>query len=435
VKTGKQTRLSPPFDIGASETAVGSSDSKWLVRGEEHFYLTEVGTRNRRLIGIRGDRFRFLSDGRVVVSKSDQLSVYDPTGAHLRVPLVKVAVEGTADGTTAVGIVPAGERLRGTRWDLRTGKQVGAWDGRLPDPAVMNKSHHWRTDLSPDGRVLAVFFDYLAQPGMGFNRIEELHTALFDAGTGRYLSGWWDLHSQADLAFSPDRRTVACYYDSVLGVDIREVMTGKRRTRRSNPPVSSACFSPDGRTLALATQPGPVALWDLLGKPTKWDSVQPEELWKRLAGEDGEAAFDIIRHLRHHPAEAVAFLKTRMKVPSAPAADWIAGRIKELDAAQFRDREQATADLAAVGELIVPELRAALKTAPAEGRRRLDGLLEQAGKPNPETWRAVRACEALEGIGTREARDLLAAWAKGPPAATLTREATESVVRLAERGR
>ena len=35
--------------------------------------------------------------------------------------------------------------------------------------------------------------------------------------------------------------------------------------------------------------------------------------------------------------------------------------------------------------------------------------------------------------GTREARDVLAAWARGPRAATLTREATESVERLAKR--
>jgi len=42
----------------------------------------------------------------------------------------------------------------------------------------------------------------------------------------------------------------------------------------------------------------------------------------------------------------------------------------------------------------------------------------------------VRAGEVLEGIGSPEARELLTAWAKGPPGATLTREATESLERL-----
>ena len=120
-------------------------------------------------------------------------------------------------------------------------------------------------------------------------------------------------------------------------------------------------------------------------------------------------------------------------MPTAPAADWVAGRIKELDAAQFRDREKATADLSGVGELVVPALRAALKAASPEARGRLEGLLERADAASRETWRAVRACESLEGIGTPEARELLGAWAKGPPGATLTREAAGSLERLARR--
>src|SRR5262249_6680044 len=129
------------------------------------------------------------------------------------------------------------------------------------------------------------------------------------------------------------------------------------------------------RLLALATGPTPVALWDLIGKPRgKWADQKPANLWDGLAGEDAELAFDVIRTLRHHPAETVALLKDRVKVPTAPAAEWVAGRIKALDAPQFRDREQATKDLAGAGELIVPELRAALKTASPEARRRLEGL-------------------------------------------------------------
>jgi hypothetical protein len=284
--------------------------------------------------------------------------------------------------------------------------------------------------------VLAVFFSYLAFQGMGFNDIHELHTALFDARTGRYLSGWWDLHYQGSLAFSPDGRTVACYHSSGLGADIRETATGHRRVRRSNPSITSAWFMPDGRTLALATSPGPVALWDLFGKPAgKWADQQPAKLWDVLAGGKAEEPFDAIRLLRAHPTEAVAFLKERMKVPSTPAADWVAARIKSLDAASFKEREQASSDLAAAGEAVLPALRAALQGSSAEARRRLEALLEQPEAPSPDQVRAVRACEALEGIGTPEARELLAAWAKGAPAATLTREATESLERLAKRGR
>ena len=224
---------------------------------------------------------------------------------------------------------------------------------------------------------------------------------------------------------------VACYYQSGLGVDVREVATGERRVRRSNPPVNSAAFSPDGRTLALATSPGPVALWDLFGPPAgKWDTEKPDDLWAALAGSDAERAFGVIRLLRHHPTEAVAFLKTQVKVPTAPASNWLAARIKDLDAANFKQREQASADLVGVGELVVPALRTALKGSSPEARRRLEALIAQLEVPSRETWRAVRACEVLEGIATPEARELLAAWAKGTPGATLTREAGESVERL-----
>lgn len=437
--TGKQVRLSPAFDIGPSERAVGSPDSKWLVRGSAVSVLVEIESRKKRAIGFPDTQYQFLPNGRLIASKSGRLRVYDPPAGQFSKPLFEIAVQhgavaGSADGTIAVGVVPTGDHFHSTRYDLTTGKATGESDGRLPDSSLMDRSHDWRAALAPDGRVLAVHFTYLAHPGMGFDRIEELHTALFDARTGRYLSGWWDLHAQADLAFSPDGRMVACYYPSGLGVDIREVATGERRTRRPCPPIHSAAFSPDGRWLALATGPTPVALWDLIGKPAgKWADQKPTNLWDGLASEEAELAFDVIRTLRQHPAEAVAFLKQRFKVATAPAAEWVAGRIKALDAPQFRDREQATTDLAGAGELIVPELRAALRTASPEARRRLEGLLEKANTPSRETWRAIRACEALEGIGTPAARELLAVWAKGPPAATLMREAAESAERLARR--
>jgi WD40 repeat protein len=445
VKTGTQTRLSPAFDIGASETAVASLDARWLVHGSDIFVLAEVGkNQNQRTIGVGGDDFRFSRTNRLIHRRDNSLQIYDPSDAKawkpflweplLHIEAKKGAVAASADGASAIAVVPADDRLHGTRYDLATGKVIGEWDGRLADPAMMDRSHGWRAELSPDGRVVAVFFTYLAHPGMGFNRIEELHTALFDARTGRYRAGWWDLMFPADIAFSPDGRAVACFYGSGLGVEVREVATGERRVRRPAAPIHSAAFGPDGRTLALATGPGPVALWDLVGDPAgKWGDEKPGNLWDGLASDNAELAFDVIRFLRQHPTEAVPFLKERMKVPTAPAADWVVGRIKELDAAQFRDREKATADLAGAGELVVPELRAALKAAAPEARRRLEGLLERAESPSREAWRAARACEALEGIGTPAARELLAAWAKGPPAATLSREAAESLERLGKR--
>ena len=104
-----------------------------------------------------------------------------------------------------------------------------------------------------------------------------------------------------------------------------------------------------------------------------------------------------------------------MKVPEAPAKEWVQDRLKALDAAQFRDREKATADLAAVGELVLPALREAVKTASEEAQSRLKPLIEKAAAMTPEKLRAIRVCEVLEGLGTPESTALLEAWARGGP--------------------
>jgi hypothetical protein len=140
-----------------------------------------------------------------------------------------------------------------------------------------------------------------------------------------------------------------------------------------------------------------------------------------------------MRMLRAHPAGAIRFLKERMKVPVAPNADWLATRIRDLDAPVYRDREKATADLSAAGEVAIAALRDALKSASAESQPRIQGVLDKLETMTPDNLRAIRACEVLEGIGTREAKAVLADWAKGAPGATLTREAAESLERLKNR--
>ena len=83
-----------------------------------------------------------------------------------------------------------------------------------------------------------------------------------------------------------------------------------------------------------------------------------------------------------------------------------------------------------------PALQKALDNNPsAEVRQRISGLLEKRGKSgsHPEDLRGVRALEALELIGTPEAKKLLEGLAEGAPEASLTREAAASCRRLAKR--
>ena len=69
-----------------------------------------------------------------------------------------------------------------------------------------------------------------------------------------------------------------------------------------------------------------------------------------------------------------------------------------------------------------------------EVRRRVEELLERLKRPDPpERVRAARAVEALEQIGTDDARQVLNALAEGRPSAPLTQDAAAACRRLTTR--
>jgi hypothetical protein len=79
-------------------------------------------------------------------------------------------------------------------------------------------------------------------------------------------------------------------------------------------------------------------------------------------------------------------------------------------------------------------LREALQGTPTEElRRQATRLLEKMTSLSNERLRHVRAVEALEYMGTPEARKLLETVAKGAPEARLTHEAKASLERLSRK--
>jgi hypothetical protein len=67
----------------------------------------------------------------------------------------------------------------------------------------------------------------------------------------------------------------------------------------------------------------------------------------------------------------------------------------------------------------------------AEDRERITRLLKRPpGELSPTEWRAVRAVQVLERVGTSEARTLLAEWASEAEVAVLTVEAKQAVARM-----
>src|SRR5262249_24036197 len=95
--------------------------------------------------------------------------------------------------------------------------------------------------------------------------------------------------------------------------------------------------------------------------------------------------------------------------------------------------EQAARELEALAERAAPSLRKALAGKPSlETSRRLEALRDRldGAIPSAETVREIRAVEALEFIGSPEARRLLDRLAAGTPETPLAQEAKAAAVRL-----
>ncbi|HVK08328.1 MAG TPA: WD40 repeat domain-containing protein, partial [Gemmataceae bacterium] len=439
VATGKQVRQSPPILEPAAVTVAGSRDLRWIavekpVTGGFLIELRDQATGSARTFPDpyrTGSSMRFLPTGRLLVREQDWWAVLDPDGgAAVRIPphRRKEAIAATDDGTLAVHVAvgPAGVRL--DRYDLRTGRPLGTWTGPVPDIKPSLQTAAWGATVSPDGGVLLVTYTHLAQ-----RDITSAEGFALDPVTGRHFGSASWVYSGTTL-FRPDGRSFLQWWGQPATCQLRETWTGEVRARTEFPrPVREARYHPDGRRLAVSTGPHPVEIWDLFGDPGPWDATAADALWAALADPDAEKAFAAVRRVWAHPAAGVPFLKDRVRVMPAISDEWLAARLRGVDAKAFRDREQASADLAAVAELVVGRLTAALPTASAEARVRIEAALKAAGEVTPDKLRNVRACEALEGAGTPEAVAELKVWAAGPAEATLTREAKASVARLSRR--
>jgi hypothetical protein len=108
--------------------------------------------------------------------------------------------------------------------------------------------------------------------------------------------------------------------------------------------------------------------------------------------------------------------------------------IADLDSDTFRTREQSMKALRETDKPITTYLRRGLKTAGAEGRKRITELLAELTKgPTANELRQLRAIQVLELAGTPEAIAVLKEWAGGSPGELLTEDASAAVKRIASR--
>jgi WD40 repeat protein len=360
----------------------------------------------------------FTRDGKQLVaaggSFDPRIIVYDTaTAKELR------RLEGHTNFVESIALAPDDKALASAAWDktvrlwdLATGKERRHWAGA-------DSSGH-RVGFSPDGsRLLAA--DEAGNP------------CCYDVATGKArggvtgVSGW--------LGRSADGRTLACRTaGSGHGIALVEVATGQERRRFGGDPAYSwATFSPDGRRLLTDQADGTVLLWDLTGGAG--EGLTPRErddCWRDLAA-DGSASYAAVWKLALSPKQSVPLLREKIRPAKAVDATNVPRWVADLDDDDFAVREKATKSLRGVGEAARPALEKALAHSPsAEVRSRAGSLLAKLDDevPGAEELRELRGLEALEAIGTAEARGVIEGLAKGPPGTRLTREAKAALERL-----
>jgi hypothetical protein len=136
-----------------------------------------------------------------------------------------------------------------------------------------------------------------------------------------------------------------------------------------------------------------------------------------------------------NPGESVPFLQRQLQPVSLADTHRIPGWLRDLDSDEFAVRQKAAQELERLGDAAEPSLQRTLQDKPSpEVRARVEQFLAKLDwASSPERLRLLRAIEALEHIGTPEAKAVLKTLADGAPEARLTREAKASLDRLAKR--
>jgi WD40 repeat protein len=324
----------------------------------------------------------------------------------------------SGDGRTLA--VVSGDEIR--LWETATARQRGRIPLGTANPSTLA--------FAPRGRLLAT---------AGGDEV----IRLWDTHTGKLVRGIFAPHGEVhSLAFTPDGRRLASggddgtarVWDVARGEGLGQ-FAGHRGA------VLALAFAADGKRLVSGGADTTLLVWDLaeLGRNKTADAPRPsrdmEALWAGLLNQDAAAAYQVVGELEQRPEEAVAFLRKKLTAAAAPDPVRIDRLIADLDSPRFPAREKAAQALRELGPQAADRLRKALAdNPPAESAKRLHDLLqkvEQGAVSSAEEVRAGRAVEALERVGTAEARRLLETLARGAPGARLTRDARAALERLA----
>jgi WD40 repeat protein len=337
--------------------------------------------------------------------------------------------------------------------DVSTGKTV-----RKIEPSVPVVGYAF----SPDGRVLATENAdesvSLWEVASGKERVrlgQGAAPAPVDPGlppaaaiklaAAGFATGPGEPSAPATLAFSPDGRVLVVRAPD-RSVRVWDVDGGKEvgRVKGHDGRVETVGFSPDGKVVVTGSADTTMLLWDATALRKDLPARQAAELpdgaadglWTDLVAEDAGKAGQAVLKLTAAPKKAATFLGERLKPAAAIDQQKLAGWIADLESERFAVRQEAITNLLKTGEQAVPAIQKVLASQPTlETRLRAEELLAKltGGTLTVEQLRLVRAVEALEKMGTSEARTVLRTLAGGASGALPTREARAALDRLGER--
>jgi WD40 repeat protein len=427
--TGKHRLIRPPQVHGSRPITLSADQRVALFQRDGVAEVREVGT-GKLLRSSEFDLSAMTEDGKTLLGlDADQLAVVNVGTGETR-SIDRQGMGGrasermviSADGRqTAVPSMDPQDTGDVDLYDLAIGKFVR----RLTFAGAVR-----HVQFSRSGHLLAVTHEVT---DARFNRRGAF--TVFDARTGRPIfKGTPDDSSDSPVTLSDDDRLVA-RMEGGKKLAIWEVRAGQVRSRISVPgSVTGLAFAPDGRSLACTGNGGPVLVWSVF-EPVKEGPPSPTDLdqtWAALTGKADEA-FEAIRRLASHPAQALPYLKGKIEPVRSLDPAVIEKLIAGLDHREYRKREAAMAQLAQLGERCRGSLEKALANGPSpECRERLEKLLADEETVTPALLAAFRAIEAVEHARTPAAADMLKYWAGGADGAALTREAVAALKRVGE---
>jgi WD40 repeat protein len=431
----------------------------------------------------------FSPDGKFLASGG----VYD-TSVHVWNPAsgkVLHTLRGLPHGASSLSFSPDGQLLaaggfhtdESHLWQVATGKPLGGLSGPTVPCAELDVQPRRVRDFShvacaPDGKTLASghlhglirIWDVTSKRELRHFRgpIDDAFVHVAFSTDGRFLAGWgntvrlWStdcwkqfrfLGQQPEMrvscvAISPDGRMLA---SGSAGRDIGdervhlwEIATGAERCQLNGHryAVASLAFSPDGSTLISGGRDGTAIIWNVPELPqtdstqTKLSIPELEGVWQDLADTEAARAFRAIRTFVHAPEQAVLFLENRLRPVQLVAPRRVSELLAVLDSDRFKERQQASEELAMQVDLVEPFLRRALTDGTsAETRRRLEQVLSTRDRSlhSPRQLQLLRSIEVLERIGSPECQRILKSLAAGTEGFCITREAKAACERLARK--